>query len=46
MSIEENKTLVRRVYEELNKRNLDAVSELLATNYVNHQAGNMDIHGP
>jgi steroid delta-isomerase-like uncharacterized protein len=45
LSIEENKAIVRRCYEELNKKNL-GVAELFAANYVNHQAGGVEIHGP
>ncbi|MFQ6116758.1 MAG: ester cyclase [Candidatus Bipolaricaulia bacterium] len=37
MSVEENKALVRRVYEEVhNKGNLDAADELLASDFVDH----------
>jgi len=36
MSIEENKALVRRVYELLNRGELDAYYELLAPEYVEH----------
>ena len=45
MSVEENRAIVRRCYEELNKKNLGVV-ELFAANYVNHQAGGVEIHGP
>ncbi|WP_201724348.1 ester cyclase [Bradyrhizobium centrolobii] len=36
MSSEENKRLVRRFYEEIDKGNLDAMDELVAENYVDH----------
>lgn len=37
MSAEQNKALVRRVFEEsINKHNLNVFDELLASNYVNH----------
>ena len=36
MSVESNKALVRRFYEEIDKGNLAAMDELVAENYVNH----------
>jgi predicted ester cyclase len=36
MSTEENKRLVLRFYEEIDKGNLDALDELVAENYVDH----------
>jgi predicted ester cyclase len=36
MSTEENKALIRRFYEEIDKGNLDAMDELVAENYVDH----------
>ncbi len=36
MSIESNKSLVRRFYEEIDKGNLDAMDELVAVDYVDH----------
>jgi len=36
MSPEENKALVRRFYEEIDKGNLDAMDELVAENYIDH----------
>lgn len=36
MSAEANKALVRRFYEEINKGNLDAMDELVAEDYVDH----------
>ncbi len=36
MSAEENKALVRRFYEEIDKGNLDAMDELVAEDYINH----------
>jgi predicted ester cyclase len=36
MSTEENKALVRRFYEEIDKGNLEAMDELVAEDYVDH----------
>ena len=36
MSIESNKLLVRRFYEEIDKGNLDAMDELVAVDYLDH----------
>jgi steroid delta-isomerase-like uncharacterized protein len=36
MSAEDNKRLVRRFYEEIDKGNLDTMDELVAENYVDH----------
>lgn len=36
MSSEENKALVRRFYEEIDKGNLEAMDELVAEDYVDH----------
>jgi ketosteroid isomerase-like protein len=36
MSAEENKRLVRRFYEEIDKGNLDVIDELVAADYVDH----------
>jgi predicted ester cyclase len=36
MSIEENKRLVRRFYEEIDAGNLDALDELVAKDYIDH----------
>lgn len=36
MSVNENKRLVRRFYEEIDKGNLDAMDELVAENYQDH----------
>ena len=36
MSTEENKALVRRFYEEIDKGNLEAMDELVAENYIDH----------
>jgi predicted ester cyclase len=36
MSIEDNKALVRRFYEEIDKGNLAAMDELVAENYIDH----------
>ena len=46
MSVEENKAMVRRFWEEMNKRNLAVVDGPVATNYVYHLAGMEDVHGP
>ena len=36
MSVEENKALVRRFYEEIDRGNLEAMDELVAEDYVDH----------
>jgi steroid delta-isomerase-like uncharacterized protein len=36
MSAEENKALVRRFYEEIDKGNLEAMDELVAEDYIDH----------
>ena len=36
MSSEENKRLVRRFYEEIDKGNIDVIDELVAENYLDH----------
>jgi steroid delta-isomerase-like uncharacterized protein len=36
MSTEENKKLIRRFYEEIDKGNVDALGELVAENYMDH----------
>jgi len=36
MTPEENKALVRRFYAEIDKGNLDAMDELVAENYIDH----------
>ncbi len=36
MSTEENKALVRRFYEEIDKGNLEAMDELVADDYIDH----------
>ena len=47
MSTEENKAIVRRIWEEiLNKGNLALVDELVAPNYIGHFPGMEDIKGP
>jgi len=46
MSVEENKAIARRIYEEFNRRNLPVFYELHAANYVGHFPGMEDIHGP
>ena len=43
MSIEENKAIVRRFWEEIiNGRNLDLMDELFAVNYIEHGPGNQE----
>jgi predicted ester cyclase len=36
MSTEDNKALVRRFYEEIDKGNIDALDELVAEDYIDH----------
>ena len=36
MTTEENKALVRRFYEEIDKGNLEAMDELVAEDYLDH----------
>ena len=36
MSVEENKAIVRSLYETFNKQNLDALDDLIAPNYVDY----------
>ena len=36
MSVEENKALVRRFYEEIDKGNLEAMDDLVAEDYIDH----------
>ena len=45
MSMEENKAVVRRFYDALDKGNLTAVDELLAPDYVWHRPTGPDIAG-
>jgi len=46
MSTEENKAMVRRIFEEaINKGNLSVVDEVMASNYVYHFPG-QDVKGP
>ena len=42
MSMEENKALVRRIYDELNRRNLATIDENTASDYVGHAL----VHNP
>jgi predicted ester cyclase len=44
MSLEENKALIRRVYELFNRRELDAIPELSTPGYVEHYTGS-DVPG-
>jgi steroid delta-isomerase-like uncharacterized protein len=47
MSTEQNKTLVRRVFEEIfNANNLVAVDELIASDYVYHRPARPEFRGP
>ena len=47
MSIEENKAVERRVFEEvINKKDLALVDELFASNYVFHGVGGVELKGP
>ena len=47
MSIEENKIIVRRLYEEFfNQGNLAVADELIAPNYFNHSASPQQVRGP
>jgi len=41
MSIGENKAIIRRLLEELNKGNLVVVDELYDVNFVGHQPGGL-----
>ena len=43
---EENKAIVRRYYDQLDKGNLAIIDQLVAANYVGHYPGGQDIHGP
>jgi predicted SnoaL-like aldol condensation-catalyzing enzyme len=46
MSTEENKAVVRRIWEEiLNKGDLALVDEIIATNYVGHGPGGQEVKG-
>jgi len=36
MSVEENKALIRRLYQEVDKRNLAAMDEIFSPNFVDH----------
>lgn len=36
MSADENKALIRRFYEEIDNRNIDAMDELVAEDHINH----------
>lgn len=47
MSIEENKRLLRRFWEEVfNGKKLAVIDELFAPDWVYHGAGGQEIHGP
>ena len=47
MSTEENKAMIRRVWEEVpNKGDLSVADEIMATNYVYHGTGGQEIKGP
>lgn len=45
--LEENKAIARRHFEEVwSQGKLDVINEIFATDYVGHQPGSPDIHGP
>lgn len=44
MSVEENKAIVRRIWEETNKRNLSVLDELCAGDLVWHTPGGLEQH--
>jgi len=47
MSTEENKAMIRRVWEEvLNKGDLAVADKIMATNYVYHGSGGQEFKGP
>lgn len=47
MSTEENKAMIRRVWEEVfNKGDLAVADEIMATNYVYHGSGGQEFKGP
>ena len=46
MSTEENKAIVRRYIDVVNKKNLAAMDEIFDANYVGHVAGFEDVKGP
>ena len=47
MSVEENKIIARRVFEEAwNQRDLDAVDEICATDFVRHDPASSNLSGP
>ncbi len=47
MSTEENKTVVRRLFEEVwNQGKMDAVGEILATDYIFHEPVGGEVRGP
>jgi len=46
MSVEENKAIARRWVEEENKKNVAAVDEIIASNFVGYTAGVEEVHGP
>jgi steroid delta-isomerase-like uncharacterized protein len=47
MSVEENKVIARRIFEEIwNQRNLDAMEEVCATGFVRHDPASSELSGP
>lgn len=47
MSIEENKAITRRVWEEIiNERRLAVIDELFTTDWVYYGAAGLEVHGP
>ena len=44
---EENKAIVRRIFEEVwNQGKLDVIDDIYAADFVDHMPGSPDIHGP
>ena len=47
MSVEENKAIARRVFEEIwNERKLDLINKTIATNFVRHDPASAELSGP
>ncbi len=45
MGIAENKALIRRFYEEIDKGNLEAMDELVAEGYISRSSGKRRLDG-